>query len=63
MLNLEKQLEKVDELLETLQEEEWKDEEDGLLDDVTSDCDSYNNFHQHCNRPSSQNQICPFCMT
>jgi hypothetical protein len=42
VLNLEKQLEKVDELLETLQEEEWKDEEDGLLDDVTSDCDSYN---------------------
>ena len=42
VLNLEKQLEKVDGLLETLQEEEWKDEEEGLLDDIPSDCDSCN---------------------
>lgn len=35
VLNLEKKLEKVDELLDSLQEEEWKDEEEGLLDDDT----------------------------
>lgn len=32
VIHLEKQLAKVDELLENLQEEEWKDEEEGLLD-------------------------------
>jgi hypothetical protein len=46
LLNLEKKLEKVDELLDTLQEEEWKDEEEGLLDenqshDVTSDDENH----------------------
>ncbi len=37
VLNLEQQLEKVDELIETLQEEEWKDEEEGLMDDDNYD--------------------------
>jgi len=40
----------VDGLLETLQEEEWKDEEDWFLDDVTSsDVDSYNDSKIICN--------------
>lgn len=36
VLDLEKKLEKVDELLETLQEEEWEDQEEGLLDNDES---------------------------
>jgi hypothetical protein len=37
VFHLEKQLEKVDELLESLQEEEWKDEEEGLLEEGGDD--------------------------
>lgn len=57
VLNLEKQLEKVDELLETLQEDEWKDEEEGLLDDNESDDDSAGVSDSGNGNPSMLNQI------
>ena len=51
VMNLEKQLQKVDDLLENLQEEEWKEEEEGLLDENSSDEDSDNDDDE--NDPSS----------
>ena len=58
VLNLEKQLEKVDELLETLQEDEWKDEEEGLfLDEHESDNDSAGVSDSGDGNPSILNQI------
>ncbi|GFH51956.1 hypothetical protein CTEN210_08432 [Chaetoceros tenuissimus] len=56
VLDLEKKLEKVDELLETLQEEEWEDEEEGILDDDESTAGDDTNDEDDGN-PSVLDQI------
>lgn len=44
VLHLESQIEKIDRLLETLQEEQWQDEEEGFLDFDPSDDDDECNY-------------------
>mmetsp|Transcript_10663 Transcript_10663/g.15545 ORF Transcript_10663/g.15545 Transcript_10663/m.15545 type:complete len:689 (+) Transcript_10663:172-2238(+) len=55
VMSLEKHIEKIDGLLETLQEEEWKDEEEGLMDESSDDNFSY--IEQSEKDPSILNSI------
>jgi hypothetical protein len=43
VVHLEKQIEKIDSLLEILQEEQWQDEEEGILDELPSDDENESN--------------------
>lgn len=47
VLHLEKQIEKIDSLLETLQEEQWQDDEEGILDDDLSTDDEDESDHKN----------------